>query len=87
MIVRLIERPTHGLLRREEWLEQIRLDIVAEASPGIGYRNLDHVVCYPHVRRNQLTVAGASHGLQRIAEQIDQDLLDLNPIGQYQVEA
>ena len=65
--------------------EQVCKRIACEAGPGVGNGNFDHIICGPGVRDNQLTVRRGGHRLQRIAEQVDQDLLNLDPVGKHQV--
>ena len=79
MMVRLMERPTPMpvcFVVKNGW-NRLRERIACKAGPGIGNGNFDHVMCGPGVRGNQLTVRRDSHRFQRIAEQVDQHLLNL----------
>ena len=78
--------PHTGLLGREEGLKQIGFDVVMESGSGVGHRDFDHIVVDFCVRGNQLSPRRLRHRLERIAEKIDQHLLDLDPIDQNQVE-
>ena len=55
------------------------------AGAGIGHGDLDHVVGRPGtLDDDQLAARRLRHRLERVAEQIDQHLLDLDPVDQHQ---
>ena len=87
MIERLIEKShSHaGLLGREEGLKQVRLDVILESRAGVGHLDFDHVVGDPGIGRDQLPPRALRHRFERVAEQVDQDLLNLHPVGQHQI--
>ena len=72
-------------LGREERLKQVRLGIVAKSMPGVRHGNFNHIICGLGVRGDQLAMGRIGHRFQRIAEEIDQNLLDLDPVGKHQV--
>ena len=74
-----------GFLCRKEGLEQVGHDIIRNSGAGIKYRNFNHVVGDPGIRGDKLALRRVCHRLERIAKQIDQNLLDLNPINQNQI--
>jgi hypothetical protein len=57
-----------------------------ESGPGIGHRDFDHVVGDFAVRCDKLPLRRLRHRLEGVAEQVDQDLLNLDPIHQDQIE-
>src|ERR1019366_9824445 len=71
---------------RKEGLKQIGLDVIVESGPGIGHRNLDHGVRDRRVRCDKLPLRRLRHRLKGVAKKIDQDLLNLDPIHQDQIE-
>ena len=75
-----------GLLRRKECLKQIGFDVIVESVPRIGHRDLNHVVGDPGIGRDKLPFRRLRHRFKRIAEQIDQYLLNLHPVHQNPIE-
>src|SRR5580704_7164242 len=73
------------LFRGDERLEQARDDIRSDPGPRVGHANGNHVVCYRRGRDDKLAPNGALHGLNRVAQQIEQDLLDLDLVDKYEV--
>ncbi len=57
-----------------------------EPGPGIRHRDFDHVVRDLGVRGAKLPLLRLRHRLQGVAEQIDQNLLNLDPIHQDQID-
>ena len=52
---------------------------------GIRHGNLNHVICGLGVGGDSSRWVELRHRFQRIAEKIDQNLLDLDPVGKHQV--
>src|SRR6266516_4465268 len=89
--VRLDDRPrdrkadAHSLaLGGDEWLEQLRRDFLGNSRPGVGNADRDHVVIGRAGGNDQLAAMRCLHGVDRIAYQVDQDLLHLHPVGEHQ---
>ena len=74
-----------GLLGREERLKQVHMGIVAKSMSGIRNGNFNHIIGCLGVGDDQLAMGRTGHRFQRIAEEIDQHLLDLDPIGNHLV--
>ena len=87
---RAADRQSHahaGFLGGEEGLKQIWNDVVLEAGAGVGHLDLDHVVRDAGVGDDELAPRRLRHRFQRVAEQIDQHLLDLHPVGEDEIGA
>src|SRR3984957_3202752 len=89
-VVRLDNRPRnrqsqpHAIVFiRDEWLKQPAGNIVGNSTPNIGDGDLDHVVIESPRRQGDLPRFLIGHRLKRIADQVDDHLLDLNAVRQY----
>ena len=74
-----------GFLGRKEGLKQVLRHVFPKAGSGIGYHNFDHIVRRRHIGYGQFAARGMCHGLERVAKQIDQHLLDLDAVHQHQI--
>ncbi len=59
------------------------LHVVPKSGSGIGDDDFDHIVGNRNIGNGELAAQRLRHGLERIAKQIDQDLLNLDPIDQH----
>ena len=77
----------HALLfRGDERLEQPSTLYPERSRPRVGNANGNHVVCCGRGRDNKLAAIGALHGLNRVAQQIEQDLLNLDLVDKNEVD-
>ena len=75
-----------GLLGRKEGLKQAGHYVIL-GNPGRYLKpQLDHVVRRSSIGHGQFAARGVRHGVQRVAKQIDQHLLDLDPVDQHRIE-
>src|SRR4029453_12040173 len=75
-------QPHAVMFARDEWLKQPTGNIVGNTRSNIGDGDLDHVVIEGFRRHGDLPGCLICHRLKRIADQIDDHLLDLNAVQQ-----
>src|SRR5437868_239242 len=78
---------SHALaLGGDERLEELRGDLGSKPGSGIGDAHFDRLLAACHGGDLELaTLRGFDHGLDGVADQVDQDLLDLDAVGEHQV--
>src|ERR1700694_4698454 len=89
-VVRLDNRPRnrqsqpHAIVfARDEWLKQPAGNIAGNSRSNIGDGDLDHVVIESPRRQGDLPRFLIGHRLKRIADQVDDHLLDLDAVHQH----
>jgi hypothetical protein len=68
---------------RDEWFKQPAGNIAGNSRSNIGDGDLDHAVIKSPRRQGDLPRFLIGHRLKRIADQVDDHLLDLNAVHQY----
>src|ERR1700722_9385123 len=76
-------QPHAIVFARDEWLKQAAGNIAGNSRSNIGDGDLDHVVIESPRRHGDLPRFLIGHRLKRIADQVDDHLLDLNAVHQY----
>jgi hypothetical protein len=74
-----------GFLGGKEGLKKTLHHVFSEAGSGVGYGDFDHIIGYRGIGYSQFASRGMCHGFKRVTKQVDQDLLDLNPVHQHLV--
>ena len=82
MIEREIDRPSPipSCLLETNGLEKPSGYILADSGSDVSDCNLDHSIAYHPCRQSDFALFLICHRFKRIANEIDQDLLDLDPI-------
>ena len=75
-----------GVLGGEERLKQIGERALRKTVPRIRHADFEHVVGGAGARNDKLAIRALRHRLDRVAKQVDQDLLDLDAIRDDQVD-
>src|SRR3979411_1898986 len=71
------------VLVRDEWLEQPAGNIIVNSGSDIANRNFDHAVAENSGCQGDFAPFLIRHGIKRVADEIDENLLDLNPVHEY----
>src|SRR4029077_4185647 len=74
-----------SLLGGKEGLKQARFDLLSKAVAGVRNGDADHLFLNWYVRNGQLPTIGRQHRFERVAEEVYQNLLDLDAIGENKV--
>ena len=72
--------------RRHEGLKQLRADLRRDPRSGIGDADFGHAVLGGRCRNNQFADGFVLHRLDRVANEVEQNLLNLNLVRQHIVE-
>src|SRR3984957_1008740 len=76
-------QPHAVVFARDEWLKQAAGNIAGNSRPNVRDGDLDHVVIESPRRQGHLPRFLIGHRLERISDQVDDHLLDLNAVPQY----
>src|SRR5687767_6706659 len=73
------------LLRGDEWLEQLRCERLADPGTGVLDTDRDETSRPGDARNRQRARLTVGHGLDSVPDQVDQDLLHLDPVDEHLV--
>jgi hypothetical protein len=70
----------------DERLKQLTRHVRRDPGPGIGDADRDHSVAGRPGRYDQFSLVAALHRLDRVPNEVEQNLLDLNLVGKHEID-
>ena len=70
----------------DERLKQLTCHVRRDPGSGVGDADRDHPVAGRPGRHDQLSLVAALHRLDRVSNEIEQNLLDLNLVGKHEID-
>jgi hypothetical protein len=67
---------------RIERLEEALQDVGRQPRPGVAHHHVGKTGVAPNRRQRQRALFGIAHGLDAVADEVDEDLLDLHLVDQ-----